>query len=210
MSAVLIQVATGDWTPVLEVTELHHQAYCARHGMTWRAVREPLQTERHPIWCKIWAIRQALAEGFDWVFCLDGDALVVDVETDLRSALTYGELGLAWHVLPWMPLNLNTGVSYIRNTPRMREFYERVATFPHEADWDACTHKLGSRGGEQHSVVRVLQETGFEVLQILHQRWNYVGGEMPECRPVVQAWHGVGGITDRVALMAAELDKLQV
>ena len=207
--ACFIQVGTGGWNAALDVAEPHHAAYCAQHGMEWRPVRELLQTERHPIWCKVWAIRQALAEGFPWVFCLDGDALVVDTATDLRSALTYGDLGLSWHVLSWMPLNLNTGVSYVRNTPRMREFYERVAAFPHVADWDASPHPLGARDGEQHSVVRVLQETGFDALQILHQRWNYLEGAMPPCQPVVKAWHGVGGICDRKAAMAAELERMK-
>lgn len=208
MSGMLIQVGTGAWRPVLDLVTPHHTEYARRHNMEFRPVGEALQRERHPIWDKVVAIREALQGGYDFVVALDADALVVRPEVDPRLALRWGELGFVCHQHPHQPFHANAGATYLKSTAAVRDFYEAVWDFPYRDDWDAAAVRLGTRDGEQHSVNRVLERTGWARAEILHAHWNSTPGINDTPAPIVRAWHGIDGIGERQQYMAAELARL--
>ncbi len=198
--AVLIQQATGDSRPLLELSAGRHAAYCQRHRITYWPVIGDLQFGRHTRWSKIALVCRALEAGFETVTWLDADTLIVRNEVDIRAALhDGGPLALALHPSPGLngsPTHWNTGVMVMRNMPRTREFFAAV--------WERSPLD-GHPWQDQARILALLPEFP-ELLQRLDDRWNSTVGLTDVDNPVIKAWHGFG----RVALssMYAELKRL--
>ena len=128
---------------VTMLTSYLNQRYACRHGYTllfYQLSRpgctHPLWGSRHPSYCKLTAIGEALAAGYKWVVYLDSDAFVrssEDLQTSLRK---YGgvvkegdvftdensevpEVYFGWdHPFTLGP---NMGFIAMRNTPAVRD-----------------------------------------------------------------------------------------
>jgi hypothetical protein len=184
---VLIQQASGEWTPMLELTVGRHGDYCARHGLTYWPVLGRVQFRRSAHWDKLVLIRHALELGFPTVAWLDSDTLIVRDEADWRGALdpSGGPLGCVWHPAhaeTGAPEHWNTGVMFIRNTPRVREFFARV--------WEQGP--LGDHTWHEQARIMALLPEFPGLVQRLDDRWNSLPliNESPD--PVIKAWHGHG------------------
>jgi hypothetical protein len=98
------------------------EAYCLRHGYTFRCRTDGFDPARPPAWSKIRFLLDQLPD-CDWVFWTDADSLV------MNSAVP-----LSWFVDDHYDLilsrdrynGLNTGNFLVRNTPWTRAFLERV------------------------------------------------------------------------------------
>lgn len=97
--AILLQCAMGDHIPLMELTRERHEAYARAHGMDYLCHIGPKQSERHPCWDKIPILLEVLRHGrHREIFWLDADALIVDMQRDLREALPEGcWLGMVHH-----------------------------------------------------------------------------------------------------------------
>lgn len=183
--AILIQQATGAHTEMLDLTGARHEAYAARHDLTFWSVRGNVQFERATHWNKIRLIQTALAQGFELVVWLDADTVIVRPEEDLRAALPDGPpIGLCRHdTQGWngRPYHHNSGVIFVRNTPLARQFFDEVwAAGPVNHSW--------------HEQVRVIEmmEKFPDAVQRLDDRWNSSEEITPRADAVIRAWHGYG------------------
>ncbi len=182
--AILIQQATGAHTQMLDLTGARHEAYAARHDLTFWSVRGDVQFERATHWNKIRLVQSALALGYELVVWLDADTLIVRPEEDLRDALPDGPpIGLCRHPQPWQGQSHhhNSGVIFVRNTPLARRFFDEV--------WTA-----GPVNHPWHEQVRVMEvmENIPDAVQPLDDRWNSSEGITPRADAVIRAWHGFG------------------
>jgi len=66
-----------------EVADANKQAYCDKHGYTYRSFRASLDVSRHIAWSKVVAVLRLLPD-FSWVMWTDADSLVMDMERSLE------------------------------------------------------------------------------------------------------------------------------
>ncbi len=197
--AILLQQASGEHVALLDLIRSHHARYAERHRMEYRCVYGLQQAERAPVWDKILLILNALREEppVEWLFWVDSDAIIMDFNRDLREALCdHGELGMVIHPNPY---HFNAGALYMRNTPRLIGYFEKVwAKWPINHGWE-----------EQESMNRVLLDEWFDGFQPLPAAWNSTYGVNEADRPVVRAWHGLNPIEKRIRLMRETLQAVE-
>ena len=175
----MIQHASGDAIPLLQLTAPIHVADCVAHGIEYRATYGLLQKERKPHWDKVVVIRETLthaSEG-DLVIWLDADALKVAPDP---FALSDGfDLG--------MVLNrrkvFNSGLVLIRNCASTRTYFDRV--------WNQSPRKFWHCPLADESAMNHFKK---EIdVEPLDSSWNF----WPHCMkaPIesvkVMAWHSV-------------------
>ena len=198
-TAVLIQCATDDFLPLLDVSEARHRAYAARHGMDFWQVRERAAfpgPARPCHWDRLWLIRQAMADGYDFILYLDADTLVCEDFADPRLALPPGAcLGMVRELRGLY----NAGVLFVRNTPAARDFFDRAwDSFPPPGPF----HEQSALGQHLPSLAARFAA--------LPAAWNYcpkLTGDM-EGGPFLRAWHFDGSVARRLDLMRAESARL--
>jgi hypothetical protein len=97
---VLLQMATGDHLQLLDVTAKHHEAYAARHGMKYVALRETPTPHLPASWGKLQAVLDQFESGADTVVWMDADAVIADTSRDISQACDSG-IGMAWYSKPF-------------------------------------------------------------------------------------------------------------
>ena len=179
------------------LTYQRHLAYCASHGFDfWNIYGNPEPHKTPGGWDKIFHIKRALADGYEFVAWIDTDAAIVG-DVSLTEALPKtANLGGCWH--PGnsefdIPGHINVGVLYFRNTEETRSF---VNTW--EASWPAPDPRWQEQG-----VFNDLAKSSGIVSQI-DNRWNSTLNVNESPEPVVKAWHGVGPLTRRLEMMRTE------
>lgn len=200
---IVIQWAAGKHEKLLRLTESAHRAYCLKHQLDYRALYgvEHQVESRHPFWTKVYLIREALGENYDFVVWLDADALIVGDE-DLRAAVSEG-IGARWCVLDWEKISplaynhFNCGVLYLRNSPAVRDFVRR---------W-LDTSDEGHPWADQHVFNQITSGTespdeGLPLVGALDAKWHSIHPHFEaEGLPFVVAWHGYGTVEDRYRAM---------
>ena len=81
--AVILQQAwqIGPFADMLRLTYQRHAAYAWAHGMEYIAWAGSLKPDMWPGgWGKIWLMRLMLDQGYKYVFWIDTDAAIVDLE----------------------------------------------------------------------------------------------------------------------------------
>jgi len=136
--AVLLQTGVGWVEDLMRTTDTWHREYARHHNMDFHAHYGAAQTERHCFWDCVVKVREMLEAGYEWVFYLDADSVIVDPDHDLRRAIPEGKhLGLALDLpvlenrLPELhqlggPLHFNTGVVFARNSAWTKRFYREL------------------------------------------------------------------------------------
>lgn len=152
-------------------------------------------------WAKLFVIRDALKAGYEYVCWIDADALIFDMDTDLREALKeFDHIGACQH--PGPPVHLNVGVMYFRNTEQTRDFVER---------WTGYYKRSSELNNwfEQGVFNQLGAETG--ITKRIHDKWNatrFAGTNVPN--PVVIGYHGSSVYTPlmRFQSMLADLARV--
>ncbi|MEO8428675.1 MAG: glycosyltransferase family 9 protein [Verrucomicrobiota bacterium] len=184
IKAILIQQATGAYIQMLNLSGEQHNAYAARHDLSFWAVRGSVQLDRPPVWDKVLLIHMMLAAGFELVVWLDADTLIVRPDVDLRRALPDGPpIGMCRNPLPWgtQPWHYNAGVIFVRNTKAARLFFDNVRNAgPVEHSW------------QEQAKMNELSQQYPDVVQSVDNKWNCTRGVNPTRDPVIRAWHGKG------------------
>lgn len=221
-NAVLIQQATGPFTPLLQLTEAHHRDYCLRHDIDYwclYGVTSPRARERYGFhWEKIRLIQQALEAGYEYVIYLDVDCLIVS-EDDLRDGCPTEALGFARHCGDWEKYlpdfvlydHFNVGAIYVGAGGNVNEFLaEWLARDPEGHCWH-----------EQHALNMLAKEweelndlddldggiEGHLPFAQIDDRWNSTFNTNMAPNPAVLAWHGFGTIEDRYHAMSLVLNR---
>lgn len=195
---LIIQQGDGEHREMLAVSDKWHEAYAKRHDMDYWIVYGRTQIERHPIWDKIQMIREALKKHYELIVWLDADTLIVDVNEDLRNAMSeFNYVGMCKHFLPWddQPWHYNAGVIFVRNGERTKNFFDNV--------W-----KAGPLEHPWQEQVRMMEQGRLMpgIIQELDAKWNSQKDNNPSPNPVIKAWHNERG---RVLSMSDHLEKIK-
>lgn len=200
MNAILIQQIYPDTAGVemLKLTEAHHAAYCKRHGFDYQCVYDNPIPDSDPLkgsWGKVKLIKDALDEGYEYVIWLDADTLIVDMDTDLRDAIEFYQIGACWQRIPQLH-HWNVGALYVDNCKETREFIDAwLARYPGQSSW-LEQGEFNELAMQSKTVVTIVD------------RWNATVdvSEVPDA--VVLGFHGQGSTENRIELMRDTLNQL--
>jgi hypothetical protein len=125
----------GAFVSLGEISRPNKEAYCLRHGYTFRCRTDGFDTSRPSAWSKIRFLEQELP-ACEWVFWTDADSLVMN-----RSVPLTWFLDDAYDlILSYDRFNgINTGNFFVRNTPWSQAFLKRVwqqEQFLHHPYWE--------------------------------------------------------------------------
>jgi len=176
---------------MLRMTYLRHSAYAVNHHMDYYNI----QGDTHPEmlseagdWAKVGLIYEALEKGYEYVFWIDADAGIVDMDVDLREAVKDCEWGACVHdpakskflQQAKIDKHINVGCMYLRNTPATKAFTEMwLNTYPGVNRW-----------AEQGSFNQMVKEYP-DIVTVIDDKWNATVNVNMVKNPVVMAWHGL-------------------
>ena len=138
------------------IARSNKEAYCRRHGYTFRCRTEGFDTSRAPAWSKIRFLQEELAN-CDWVFWTDADSLIMNSAVPLSFFVDN-----AYDViLSYDRYNgINTGNFLVRSSPWSQSFLERVwrqEEFLHHPFWEnAAVMSLYAKDSECHRHISVV------------------------------------------------------
>lgn len=189
---------------MLKLTILRHMTYASGHKMDYWAFQGGLEKEHKMeagAWAKIDLVKMALEQGYEYIFWVDADAVIMDFETDLRDAIKDHDIGACVHdpaksdFLKQLGVkrHINVGVMYFRNTDKTRKFIDEwLGTYPGIPRW-----------AEQGSFNNLLIKYPDTVIE-LDDKWNAtVQVNMVE-KPVVKGYHGITPSINRFNMMRAD------
>jgi hypothetical protein len=156
-------------------------------------------------WNKIWLIQEALQKGYEYIAYLDTDAVVWDMDCDLRDALPADKLiGAVLHDparseylrVNQVPAHHNVGALYFRNAPLTMQFVnEWLASYPGKERWM-----------EQGAFNDLVQDPRYApVFHECGDEWNATVNVNEVAGLKVRAWHGVMPPEKRLAVMQGEM-----
>jgi hypothetical protein len=209
--AVIIQQAykshgwPDTYIPALELTKARHQAYADKWNMDFLRVLGEVKTEFLPNrggWAKLELIRLMLADHYKYIIWIDADAMIVDMDTDLRTGCPEG-IGMVLHNGPGTPgPHYNVGVMLIQNTPRVVAFVDEWLTrYPGTTEFP--WHEQGEAWKMAHDPK--WQDVVFQI----DNKWNsclYAGTFVDN--QVIAGWHGMGNPEQRTMQMRQYLTEV--
>lgn len=198
-NAVLIQQAYPGkgFEPMIELTRERNATYCKKWSMDYRVVIDAVNPEwqmEQGGWAKLLLIRDALNQGYEYVVWLDADAMIYDLDTDLRDGCPKG-IGACYHRIPQLN-HWNVGVMLMQNTSEVRDFIaEWIAQFPGANDgWfeQGAFNRLGMKS---------------KVVHTLSDKWNATVNVNMVPDAVILGFHGYGDAKQRYEAMKRISDK---
>jgi hypothetical protein len=210
-NAVLIQHAYGhyfteDYRPMIELVRERHQAYADKWQMDYLVAFGAVKTEwkaDNGGWAKLELVRLMLEKGYEYVFFMDADAMIIDLNTDLRDGCPDG-LGMVVHNGPGTPgPHMNVGIMFVKNSERVRALfvewasrYPGTTTFPWYEQGEA--HKMRSEDKWKDIIIEI------------PAKWNSCLAASNHVNDaVIEGWHGMGNGVQRYQQMKAYLEILK-
>jgi hypothetical protein len=202
-NAILIQQVypnmPDSYLPMLELTRERNKAYCIRWQMDYQCLESASSVQyadaKAGAWVKVELIKFALAKGYQYIIWLDADAMIKDLDTDLRDGCI-GGIGACWMRIPQLH-HWNVGVMYVTNTPPVKEFIDAwLANYPGEKQW--MEQGVFNRLGMQSKVVQTISD-----------RWNATINYTMCPDAVVLGFHGDGDSKQRYEHMKQTLSMLE-
>jgi hypothetical protein len=194
-----------DYHPALELVRERHQAYADKWKFDYLVVFGEVRLDwevSHGGWAKLELVRQMLAKGYKYVVWVDADAMIVDMNTDLREGCPEG-LGMVVHNGAGTPgPHMNVGVMLMQNSERVRAFFDEWVT-----RYPGTTEFPWYEQGEAHKMAHDPKWAG--VVIEIDKRWNScVYAETHVNNAVIEGWHGMGTPAQRTEQMRTFLDLL--
>lgn len=205
---ILLQHGSNGHEECLYIALAAHRRYCEAHDIDYQATGGdyPLGG-RHPMWTKVHLIRGALKRGYQKVIWLDADALIVDIETDLRDAVPAKQIGVTWHATDWDRLGIGDQCYDHWNTGAV---YCGAGDFTHNALlhwWN--TDDDGHPWHDQHGFNKAVQSGTLAQVVKLDARWNSIYPLFESGNAVVRHWAGWQPLPERARTMRAALEGLK-
>jgi hypothetical protein len=183
-----------------------HMAYARAHKFDLWSIYGDIHPEYKPgAWSKIWLIIDALKAKYEYVVWIDSDAAIMDFEADLRNALPADKyIGAVLHTpdksaylkLHQVPPHMNVGVMYIRNSSRVRMFFDEwLAAWPTDIRFieQAVFNEL-TASPKYRDLVHCVDDAYNATVNV-----NMVK------KPIVKGYHGVMPPEKRLDLMKIDL-----
>lgn len=192
------------WAAV-EMCRPRHQAYADKWGFDFLTVHGEVRDDWLPNnggWAKVELIRKMLAQGYKYICWIDADAMIIDMDTDLRDGCPEG-LGMVLHNGPGTPgPHLNVGVMLIQNTERVRALFDEWAS-----RYPGTTEFPWYEQGEAHKMAH--DPKWMDVIIKIENKWNScIYAQTQVDNPVIEGWHGMGTGQQRYEQMKAFFEKL--
>lgn len=143
MNAVL-QSVCNNYEDIISITSPVNQKYAKKVGAEYVLHKQKFEHNRYPAWNKIYSTISLLEEGYDYVFFLDGDAIVVDhsrnifdLATDPKNLSQHigDNDGALFHVCAeeiQKPFSICMGVFLIKRDPLMLRFLNDMLDYEDE------------------------------------------------------------------------------
>ncbi len=179
---VICAYATGRHRDLLAISSASFVAYADRWG--WDLVMSSesrLHDGRPASWAKVRLIGELLEE-YEWVWCIDADAIVVDLTRNVRTGLDLsGGVWLAHHPQEHDPQAVvpNAGVILARRSPETLEFFDEVWAMTQyiEHNWWENAAILDLLGHSLEAPYPVERTTRWQhLVRELDVTWNAVPG----------------------------------
>lgn len=199
-NAVLIQQCYPGYgyEPMIELTRARNEEYCQRHGFDY-VVKIDLIIPEWPAekgsWAKVELIKRALHRGYKYIVWLDADAMIYNLDEDLREGCPNG-IGACWHRIPQLN-HWNVGVMLMQNTPAVKAF-TRVWLEQYPGDGD---------GWNEQGVFNRLGRLS-DTVQTLSDRYNATLNVNMVPDAVILGFHGYGTAAQRLQAMKDALQKI--
>lgn len=199
-NAVLIQQAYPGlgYEEMINLTWDRNADYCNKWDFDYWTHIDPIVPEwdvKHGGWAKIELIRRALDAGYQYVVWLDADAMIYDLETDLRDGCPKG-IGACYHRIPQLN-HWNVGVMYMQNSDEVISFIEEwILKFPGAKDgW--FEQGVFNRMGMTRKIVHTISD-----------KWNATVNVNIVPDAVVLGFHGHGDAKQRLQAMKDTLQRI--
>lgn len=192
----------GPFDEALEWLKPIHGAYCKKWKYDYVANTKPVieiyndedRSKFSHAWDKIVLTVQAIDAGYENIFWIDHDCVIVDFKTDLRSA--FDEVGkeIMMCVHPGfpqggLPSHFNAGVMAVKNSIRTSEFFRQVIN----------NRYSGPPWFEQDVMNALFRDFAWmDIVGVMGDRFNSTpnANQVPIEQAVIAAFHGVGGYHD--------------
>lgn len=194
--AVLIQqVYPGlGYLPLLKECFERHARYCEKFGIDYQTYLQQMRPEENGAWDKVILVQKALQDGYDLVVWLDADAMIWDLDTDLRSVPNPPDTigAVVFEKCRFYEAHYNAGVLYFRNGPSVRLFVAAwLAGYPGEHKWH-----------EQ----KVFNDMSSNIVCALPATWNYTAFRHSGVgKPVIRGYHSIRGAEEKLQAMLKDL-----
>jgi hypothetical protein len=204
-NAVLIQQISltdlypGSYIPAIELTKERNEEYCKKFNFDYLLLMGEGDLKYADVtkggWAKIELIQRAMEQGYEYIVWLDADALIKDMNTDLRLGCVEG-IGACWMRIPQLN-HWNVGVLYVRNSVESKKFIDEwLATYPGAPQWM-----------EQGEFNKMAMKS--KVVQTISDRWNATINYSIVPDAVVLGYHGYGSAAQRTEAMRSTLESLK-
>jgi len=202
--AILIQqVYSGSqYTEALALTFGRNIEYCKRWGFDYLTMYGNVVDKwdvKYGGWAKLQMILSSLEQGFEHVVWLDADALIADLNTDLRCGCPEFGIGMVVHS-PKVQPTWNVGAMYVTNSPDIQAFIkEWIRWFPGPLN-----------GWHENAMINLLSLVpAFSAyVSEIEPKWNSCEkGFTHVDDAVVEGFHGAGSVEVRIQLMKDWLGK---
>lgn len=203
---VIIQQASGDYIPLLQLTVSRHLSYCQMHEMDYWPIfgeARPATIEHFanqmPHYDRVFLINQALEAGYEKVIWLDADCVILGNE-DMRAGVPRYGIGALWCEAQWGDPeqydHFCTGALYVAECGAKVFLATWLYTDEKKHGWV-----------DQHPFNLLTREERFkDVVKPISRHWHAI---MPnflpedESVPQVVAFHGYGDLEQRLNAMQA-------
>ncbi len=210
------------FAPMGDLAAARLRAYAARHGFACHVERK-LSTGRPPAWDKIVVLSALAMKGYAWLFWVDADALILDLEADIRGEIRADvDLYLCAHhtwvePMPAVAVRYdvpNTGVMLMRTGPWLSGFLTEVweqDSYLEHPWWEnaAIIHLMGYGRLLDPAGVNAPRAEVMDHVAWLGWQWNSVPGESDVAHPVIRHYTRRGDFETRLAEMRADLAALE-
>lgn len=168
----MLSFATPDISSYAEKIFKNNRLYAEKYGYDWEEHWEVLDESRPPAWNKILYILKALEKGYDWIFWIDADAVVMNDSISLTNFIDDRyDFILCKDAFCW-----NTGAWFIKNSTEAKEMLEY--TYAKEEFTDSS-----SFAWEQGAFINSCFEKGSRIKVLKQRDFNSVAKETRQFFP---------------------------
>lgn len=197
--AILIQSwFTPDYRQMIDLTRDRHAFYAKKHDMDYlpNDLTASGITTGQKCYQDIKTIKSALDKGYEFVINMDIDAIIWDLNRDLREACI-DIRGVRFDAM--RVKHVNIGITYIRNCEITRRFIKA---------WEAqAIGRQASQFGSQNGFNIVTGQMGIPPLD---PTWNYCYSQHKGIdKPAVRGYHDFIGFDYKMKAMRDDLDALE-